>query len=187
MLLVVGVGAGVATVVESADLVGTTWMTAQANAVLIGTLTAAFAGLAFWAPKLYGKVLPDGLVGLSGLLLLLGTLAYVVPDGASGVLDQMRFVAGGADDLADADVDTVELLNLISAIGGVVVVAGVLAFLAAVASRRRGPVGDDPWTGHTLEWATASPPPVGNFASLPEITSEAPLYDARHAATEAAP
>ena len=55
---------------------------------------------------------------------------------------------------------------------------------------RRGPSaatrlpGDDPWTGHTLEWATSSPPPVGNFASLPAITSEAPLYDARHRTEE---
>jgi heme/copper-type cytochrome/quinol oxidase subunit 1 len=49
-------------------------------------------------------------------------------------------------------------------------------------------VADDPWDGHTLEWATSSPPPVGNFATLPEISSEAPVYDARHAttATEAA-
>ena len=45
--------------------------------------------------------------------------------------------------------------------------------------------GDDPWSGHTLEWATSSPPPAGNFASLPEITSEAPLYDARHQPEEA--
>ena len=45
--------------------------------------------------------------------------------------------------------------------------------------------GDDPWSGHTLEWATSSPPPLGNFASLPAITSEAPLYDARHEPQEA--
>jgi cytochrome c oxidase subunit I len=46
-------------------------------------------------------------------------------------------------------------------------------------------VADDPWEGHTLEWATTSPPPVGNFASLPGVTSEAPLYDARYAAASA--
>jgi heme/copper-type cytochrome/quinol oxidase subunit 1 len=53
----------------------------------------------------------------------------------------------------------------------------------ALAGRRRGDgPGDDPWDGHTLEWATSSPPAVGHFATLPEITSEAPVYDARHAA-----
>ena len=27
----------------------------------------------------------------------------------------------------------------------------------------------DPWDGHTLEWATASPPPVYNFARIPAV------------------
>ena len=52
----------------------------------------------------------------------------------------------------------------------------MLLVLAALRSKELP--GDDPWSGHTLEWATSSPPPAGNFASLPEITSEAPLYDA---------
>ncbi len=61
---------------------------------------------------------------------------------------------------------------LLSALGWVLLV------LRALADKETP--GDDPWQGHTLEWATSSPPPVGNFATLPEITSEAPLYDARH-------
>jgi len=35
----------------------------------------------------------------------------------------------------------------------------------------------DPWQGHTLEWATASPPPPHNFDVLPEVRSERPLLD----------
>ncbi|HEX8802773.1 MAG TPA: cbb3-type cytochrome c oxidase subunit I [Acidimicrobiales bacterium] len=187
LLLVVGVGAGAVTVIKSAHLDGTTWMSAQAYAVLIGTLVAALGGIAFWAPKLYGRLLPDGLVGLSAVLVLLGTLAVAVPYALAGVLDQPRFPVDAAERVASADVDTVELLNLVAAIGGIVVVVGLLAFLAALLRPRTGDApGDDPWAGHTLEWATSSPPPVGNFAELPEITSEAPVYDARHAATEVA-
>ena len=69
-----------------------------------------------------------------------------------------------------------------SAIGLSVAVLGALVVGLAMLARRRGDgPGDDPWDGHTLEWTTSSPPPVGNFATLPEITSEAPLYDSRHA------
>jgi heme/copper-type cytochrome/quinol oxidase subunit 1 len=186
LLVLLGVAAGLGTAVEDLDVAATTWMTGQANAVLIGTLLAGFAGLTFWAPKLYGKLVPDGAVGLAAVLVLLGALAYVVPDALSGVLDQSRFVTDsleGLESVSPADLDTVKVLNLVSAIGAAVVVAGVLAFVAALAKPRGGAeTGDDPWSGHTLEWATASPPPVGNFAELPEITSEAPLYDARHAA-----
>ena len=37
-------------------------MTAQSYAVLIGTLLAGLGGIAFWAPKLYGKLLPEAVV-----------------------------------------------------------------------------------------------------------------------------
>jgi cytochrome o ubiquinol oxidase subunit 1 len=42
-----------------------------------------------------------------------------------------------------------------------------------VSIRRREQLRDttgDPWNGRTLEWATASPPPVWNFAVLPQVT-----------------
>ena len=45
--------------------------------------------------------------------------------------------------------------------------------------RQGRPAGDDPWQGHTLEWATSSPPPRYNFAALPAIRSYAPLLDLR--------
>lgn len=185
LLILLGVAAGGATIVEGAGLDGTTWMTAQADLVLLGSLTAGVAGIAFWAPKVYGKLLPEPLVGLGGLLLLLGALTYAVPDAISGIIGQARLMAGGA--VPDADVDTVETLNLVSSIGAVVVVVGVVVVVLALAKPRgSAEVADDPWDGNTLEWATTSPPPVGNFASLPPVTSEAPVYDARYASTEGA-
>jgi cytochrome c oxidase subunit 1 len=49
-----------------------------------------------------------------------------------------------------------------------------------VSLRRRVAAGDDPWMGHTLEWATSSPPPPLNFTGpLPPIRSYAPLLDLR--------
>ena len=183
LLLFVGVAAGIATSIDSLDLMGSTWMTAQSYAVLLAALTAGFGGLAYWSPKLYGNLLSEAAARLVATLLLIGTLVLVVPYAIAGVLDQQRLLA--FDTSSIDEVGTVETLNLISAIGGVVVVVagvlGILAVLGARVGRGTGP-GDDPWNGHTLEWATSSPPPVGNFASLPEITSEAPLYDARHAA-----
>jgi heme/copper-type cytochrome/quinol oxidase subunit 1 len=190
LLLLVGIGAGLLTVIEGLDLADTTWMTAQSYAVLIGTIVAALGGIAFWAPKLYGRLLPEALGRLTATLLVLGTLVLAVPYAIAGFFDEPRpLAAAAATDLDDKS--TVEVLNLAAAIGGVIVVLGVL--LAVLALLRAGfsrvsaadAPGDDPWAGHTLEWTTSSPPPVGNFASLLEVTSEAPLYDARHAAPRA--
>ena len=50
------------------------------------------------------------------------------------------------------------------------------------------PAGDDPWGGHSLEWATSSPPPRYNFTTdhpLPPVRSYAPLLDLRASAEEA--
>lgn len=183
LLILLGVAAGGATVIEGLDLAGTTWMTAQTTLVLTGTVLAALGGVAFWAPKLYGKLLPDALTRLGGTLVFLGAVAAGVAQAIAGALDQSQLVGAGSETVSAGDLDTVEALNLVSGIGLAAVAAGVLVVGLALLARRSGDgPGDDPWAGHTLEWATTSPPPVGNFASLPEITSEAPVYDARHAA-----
>jgi heme/copper-type cytochrome/quinol oxidase subunit 1 len=72
-----------------------------------------------------------------------------------------------------------EGLNLLSTIGSYVIVLGVATFLLDVvlSIRRREPAGSDPWGGFSLEWATTSPPPEHNFASLPRIRNERPTLE----------
>lgn len=188
LAIFLGVAAGIPTIIGDLELAGTTWMTAQATLVLAGTLLAAAAGLAFWAPKLYGKLLPEAPLVLAALVGTLGALVAAVPDAISGALDQPRFIAfitGGSSGLDEQS--TIETLNLVSAVGqALLLLAALLVVVAVLRPRRRDEaVADDPWGGHTLEWATSSPPPIGHFAEIPPITSEAPLYDARYAPTEA--
>jgi heme/copper-type cytochrome/quinol oxidase subunit 1 len=182
LLVFLGVAAGGATVIGALDLDGTTWMTAQATLVVLGSAVAGLAGVAFWAPKLYGKLLPDALTRLGGTVVFLGALVAAIPLAVAGAFSQSRLVAAGAETVAADDLELVEVLNLVSGIGLAVAVLGGLIVALALARRPSGDPGDDPWEGHTLEWATTSPAPVGHFATLPEITSEAPVYDARHAA-----
>src|SRR5690606_20082145 len=112
-----GIAAGGATVIDGLDLSGTTWMTAQTWLVLLGTVLAALAGVAFWAPKLYGKLLPDGLTRLGGTVVFVGALVAAVPQAVAGALSQSRFETGGIETVDAADVDTVELLDLMSGVG----------------------------------------------------------------------
>jgi heme/copper-type cytochrome/quinol oxidase subunit 1 len=180
-----GVAAGAVTVIEEANVLTTTWASGQEILMVLGTLVAAAAGLAFWAPKIYGKLLPDGLVRLGATLLTIGAGVAAVAYGIAGLYDQPRSIAASLDGVSE--IDTVETLNLVAAVGLLVAVAGALAVVGALLAPKRGrAVADDPWEGHTLEWATTSPPPVGNFATVPEVTSEAPLYDARYTAASTA-
>jgi cytochrome c oxidase subunit 1 len=78
-------------------------------------------------------------------------------------------------------------LNRLETAGAFVIAIAVAVFLANifVSLRHREPAGDDPWLGHTLEWATSSPPPAHNFESaLPPIRSYAPLLDLREQAAD---
>ena len=73
-------------------------------------------------------------------------------------------------------------LNLVSTVWAFLIAASILPFLVnVVATFINGErVGDDPWEGNTLEWATTSPPPPYNFDTLPPVRSERPVFDLRH-------
>lgn len=70
-------------------------------------------------------------------------------------------------------------LNFLETVGAYVLAWGVLLTVAnLVISRFFGRVaGDNPWGADTLEWATTSPPPPGNFVALPVVESRDPLWD----------
>jgi cytochrome o ubiquinol oxidase subunit 1 len=79
---------------------------------------------------------------------------------------------------------------LISAFGVVVMIGAVVCQVVqlAVSFVRRAELRDttgDPWDGRSLEWATPSPPPVFNFAVLPQVQDAEAYWDVKRRAREA--
>jgi cytochrome c oxidase subunit 1 len=182
LLLFLGALAGGAAVIDPLDLEGTTWVTGQLHLVLLGAgVLGAFAGLSWWAPKIWGAPLGEWPARVAFLLTFLGVLLVAGPDLVTGLVNDLEPAA------ADFDDDSLNVtMNVVAEIGAGVVILGVLAFVAAVIQAAGAPddAVADPWEGHTLEWATASPPPPGNFTeALPPVLSPAPLLDARAAVT----
>ena len=73
---------------------------------------------------------------------------------------------------------------LLSALGVLIILAGIVAQIAqlVVSIRTRAARRDltgDPWDGRSLEWATSSPPPVFNYATLPNVTARESYWDAK--------
>ena len=168
---------------DGTPLYGTAWSTGILALVALAAATAMAGAVVYWAPKLLGRRLPEAGAALVAVLLFLGTLVVGVADLVAGILG-----ATASARLAPADhVSAIEGAFLAGTVGnGLLLLAGglfVVLLLKAVTSKDAPEA--DPWNGHTLEWATASPPPLGNFSELPKITSEAPLYDARHRPEEA--
>ncbi|HKE98705.1 MAG TPA: cytochrome c oxidase subunit I [Actinomycetes bacterium] len=164
------------------DVNDTYYVVAHFHYVMVGGLLfALFAGLYYWFPKMTGRMLSERLGRLQFWLMFVGFNLTFFPQFILGLNGMPRRVA---DYLPGLGWDA---LNLASTVGGFLLGVSILPFLWNVyASLRRGrPAGDDPWEGFSLEWATSSPPPQHNFHELPEIRSERPVFDRRHAAAGA--
>ena len=183
LTVLAGTVAGALSTFNSLSLVGTTWQQGQYELVVIGGgLLGGFGALVLWGPKIWGRRLSELAASALGLLLFLSILLMAGGNLAAGLLDQpageTNYVGRGGTGF----------FNVCAASGAIAVtiltIAGVLLLLRGFTKGELA--GDDPWEGHTLEWATTSPPPNGNFAApLPEITSDRPLLDLREAAAEA--
>ena len=178
--LLLGALAGAAAAIEPLELQGTVWQAAQVHYTLYGGATlGAFAALWFWAPKIWGVLLGELQGKAVFALTFLGAILLSAPDLLNGLVEDQL--------LADPQLDDSGLrvaMSAVSLVGGVLGVLGVLLVLGELlgkVGRRTGtPASDDPWGGATLEWATSSPPPPGNFVSpVPVVASATPLHDDR--------
>ena len=194
LLLLAAATAGLVRVLSLGVLGDRTTVTAVMNLVLFSSVLAGIVGIWFWAPKIGRGLLPVGLghFGLANVgigALLLGGADFI--NGFLGSTDLPANVMVWPRDgslatsllreLPSTSYQTlVDGMNLLAVLGAFMIVVGLLVVVVAVA--RSGRVGDvvadNPFGGVTLEWATSSPPPVGNFAEPPDrVISEAPLLD----------
>jgi cytochrome c oxidase subunit 1 len=149
-----------------------------------GSIFGFFAGVYHWFPKVTGAVLRERLGKLHLLLLVIGTNLTFFPMFFLGADGMPRRISRYPTH------PTWQTLNLLETIGAGIIALGIAVFLVnvAVSLRHRHAAGDDPWDGHTLEWATSSPPPPLNFERpLPPIRSYAPLLDERERQRAAGP
>ena len=156
----------------------TFWVVAHIHYVLFGgALFGIFAGIYFWYPKMTGYKLHDGLGKWHFWLMFIGMNLTFFPMHLLGLKGMPRRIAVYP---ADRGWGT---LNLIASIGAYIIAISIIIFVinVIVSARRKITVGDDPWQGNTLEWATTSPPPSYNFDRLPRIRSLRPVYDERMA------
>jgi heme/copper-type cytochrome/quinol oxidase subunit 1 len=154
------------------------WQTAQQHGLFFGAATiGAVAALSFWGPKLWGYRLSEALGKLELLAIVGGTLLTVLGMFILGIQD---FAIHSATFTSSDNVGPANLVVTAgAAIAGIGLLVLLLDLLVSEVGGRGVRAGADPWGGHSLEWATTSPPPLHNFDALPEIRSDTPLLDLR--------
>ncbi|CAJ1001285.1 MULTISPECIES: cytochrome c oxidase subunit I [Bacillales] len=142
------------------------FVVAHFHYVIVGGLVfGLFAGLYYWWPKMFGKMLNETLGKWNFWTFFVGFHLTFFPQHFLGLMGMPRrvytFLAGQG----------LELGNFISTIGVFGMSIGTILFLVNVAvtakSGKRAPA--DPWDGRTLEWSIPSPPPEYNFAQTPLV------------------
>jgi cytochrome c oxidase subunit 1 len=146
-----------------------------------GSVFALYAGIYYWWPKMTGRLLDERLGKVHFWMTLVGFHLTFFVQHILGLEGMPRRVA----DYLDSDGFTG--LNQLSTLGSFLLGASTLPFLWNAVQSLRGRIGaladEDPWEGHTLEWATPSPPPPGNFVgALPPVRSQRPVWDRRYPA-----
>ncbi|MDB6160106.1 MAG: cyoB [Gammaproteobacteria bacterium] len=152
------------------------------NVIIGGVLFGALAGTAYWFPKAFGFTLDERLGKAAFWFWLVGFYVAFMPLYVLGLMGMTRR-------MQHYDQPEWRPWLLIAAAGVLLILTGIALQVAQLfvsirtRNQRRDPTGD-PWDGRTLEWTTASPPPVFNFAIYPDVTGAEPYSGMKERALE---
>ncbi|TXK76397.1 cytochrome c oxidase subunit I [Paenibacillus sp. N3.4] len=165
---VMGGTTGVMLAIPAADFQyhDTYFVVAHFHYVIVGGLVLGlFAGLYYWWPKMFGRMLNEKLGKLHFWLFFIGFHLTFFPQHFLGLMGMPRrvFTYQSGHDL--------EVGNLISTVGAFFMGIGTIIFLINIIATSRKPMTAlaDPWDGRTLEWTIPSPAPEYNFKQTPLV------------------
>ena len=144
----------------------TYFVTAHFHLVMgVASIFGMFAATYFWFPKMFGRMMHEGLGKLHFWITFVGVYAIFVPFHAMGLLGMPRRYAQFTEYEFLKHAPPLVMFVTIAAIITVSVQA-VFYFNLVWSIFKGKKAGENPWEATTLEWTTASPPPHDNFAGV---------------------
>jgi len=128
-----------------------------------GSLFGAFAGITFWFPKMFGRMLSERLGKIHFWLTFILFNAVMFPMFVLGLGGMPRRIY---DYTQYAGLVHFTGLNRVMSLAafGLMAMQFLFAFNFFWSMFRGKKAGDNPWEATTLEWTVPSPPPHGNFS-----------------------
>lgn len=158
------------------------FLIAHFHSVIIGgVLFGFFAAFTYWFPKVVGFRLNERLGRYAFWCWLIGFLFAFMPLYVLGLKGATRRLSHYEADLGW------QPYFIVAGIGALIILLGVgfqaLQLIVSIRDRNKNrDLTGDPWNGRTLEWATSSPPPIYNFATIPRVESDDPFWDEKQGA-----
>jgi cytochrome c oxidase subunit 1 len=176
-MFIIGGLSGVMHAVAPHDLqqTDTYFVVAHFHYVLFGgSIFALTAGAYYWWPKMFGRVLDEGLGKLHFWLMFIGFNLTFFPMHFVGLYGMPRRVYTYHAGLG------FDIWNQMETVGAFIIMLAFLVFLWNIFKSHRGAgprAPADPWNGATLEWSISSPPPEWNFDTNPQVHSRDALWE----------
>jgi cytochrome o ubiquinol oxidase subunit 1 len=145
------------------------------NVIIGGVVFGVFAGLSYWAPKIFGFPLNERIGRWAFWCWFIGFYVAFMPLYALGLM-------GATRRMDHYDVAAWHPLFIVAAIGAAIIFAGislqVVQVIVSIRQRERTrDLTGDPWNGRTLEWSIPSPAPAYNFARIPVVRDRDAFWD----------
>ena len=148
----------------------TYFIVAHIHYVLFGGSTfGIFAGLYFWYPKMFGRMMDETLGKIHFWLSFIAFNCVFFPMHILGIRGFPRRIAGYMNYESFADLQPMNVFITISAfVLGLAQIPFIINFIGSWIWGKRA--SQNPWEATTLEWVAApTPPPHGNFEKVPVV------------------
>jgi len=133
-----------------------------------GSMFAAFAGVYYWFPKMFGRKLNEPLGKIHFALTFIAFNCTFFPMHILGIGGHMRRIY---DPMQYTHLQHLQPINVFITLSAFVLgVSQLILLVNFVKSLKWGEkVGKNPWESNTLEWQAPSPPGHGNFETTPTV------------------
>ncbi|PYV84737.1 MAG: cytochrome c oxidase subunit I [Acidobacteria bacterium] len=139
----------------------------------VAAIFGIFAATYYWFPKMFGRMLNEGLGRLHFWFTFIGVYAIFLPMHTMGIMGHPRRYAQATEFKFLAETQPYHVFITIAAI--ITAAAQIIFLVNFFWSLFKGPKApQNPWDATTLEWTVPSPPPHDNFAGKIPVVHHGP-------------
>jgi cytochrome c oxidase subunit 1 len=139
----------------------------------VAAIFGIFAGIHFWFPKMFGRMMSEGLGKIHFWLTLVGVYAIFMPMHFLGVSGGLRRYAQFTE---FEFLKGLQPLHVFITFAAFITIAAQFIFVYNFfwSMRRGAAAGVNPWEATSLEWTIPSPPPHDNFGDVEPVVHHGP-------------